>query len=396
MRILILNDYASSFGGAEALTRRLRDGLRGRGHEARLFSTAVRSPRGDLFADDTCRGTASGFRTALQSWNPWARARLRRVLREFRPDVVHVRMFLTQLSPSILPLLRGVPSLYHASWYRAVCPLGTKVLPDESECREPAGLPCLRHGCLPVQDWVPLMAQTALWRRWRGVFGAVVANSEACRRLLVADGMAPVQVIHNGVPVVAARPPLAGPPTLAVAGRLVRQKGIDVLLRAFAMVRARVPGARLLVAGEGPERAALERLTLELGIASAVSMLGYQADLGSALAGAWVQAVPSRWSESFGLVAAEAMMRGTAVVASRTGGLPEIVQDGETGRLVPPGDPAALAEALVELLQDRGRAESLGKRGRERALAAFDEAAWIERFVALYESLRRPRASEPA
>jgi glycosyltransferase involved in cell wall biosynthesis len=389
LRVLVVNDYASSFGGAEVLSRRLRDGLRARGHEARLFATDLRSERGDNFADETCRGTTSGLRTGLQSWNPWARARLREVLAGFRPDVVHVRMFLTQLSPSILPLLRDVPSVYHASWYRAVCPLGTKILPDETECREPAGLPCLRHGCLPVHDWAPLMLQTALWRRWRGVFDAVVANSDACRRRLVADGLSPVQVIWNGVPVVPARPPLTGPPVVSFAGRLVRQKGVDVLLRAFALVVARVPEARLLVAGEGPERAALERLMQELGLGASVTLLGQRPrpELEAAFSQAWLQAVPSRWAESFGLVAAEAMMRGSAVVASRTGGLPEFIRDGETGRLVAPGDASALAEALLALLQERARAEAMGQQGRQVALAELDEERWLDRFVALYETL---------
>lgn len=393
MKVLIVNDYASSFGGAEALTRRLRDGLRERGHEARVFATGLRSPRGDNFADDTCRGTTGSFRTALQAWNPWARSRLRAVLASFRPDVVHVRMFLTQLSPSILPLLRGVPSLYHATWYRAVCPLGTKTLPDETPCTEPAGVACLRHGCLPVHDWLPLQLQTTLWRRDRGVFDAVVANSDACRRLLEADGFEGVQVIRNGVPVVPARPPLAGPPLVAFAGRLVRQKGPDVLLRAFATLRDRVPEARLLIVGEGPERAALERVAGELRLGASVALAGHvdAARLEAALAGAWVQAVPSRWAESFGLVAAEALMRGTAVVASRTGGLPEFVRDGENGRLVAPGDPAALADALAELLADRDRAEALGRRARALARAELDAPRWVDRFVQLYETLRRPR-----
>ena len=84
---------------------------------------------------------------------------LRRALAEFLPDVVHVRMFLTQLSPLILPLLRGVPSLYHAAIYESVCPMGTKLLPDRSACGVRAGRVCLREGCAPFRAWLPQMAQ---------------------------------------------------------------------------------------------------------------------------------------------------------------------------------------------------------------------------------------------
>jgi len=389
LRVLLVSDQASPGGGAEVMTRVLRDALRRRGHDARVFATHLRFPGAESFADYTCFGTTSRLRTLLQSFNPWAFLSLRRVLAEFRPDVVHVRIFLTQLSPTILPLLRDRPSLYSAVWPRAVCPLGTKVLPDGSRCRERAGLPCYRHGCLPIRDWFPLMLQRRLWNAWRGALDLIVANSEACRGQLLEDGVSPVEVVWNGVPVVPARPPLSGPPEAAFAGRLVRQKGADVLLRAFAQVATEIPTARLLVAGDGPEWKSLERQAEALGISSRVAMLGLlsSADLERRLAGAWVQVVPSRWTESFGLVAAEAMMRGTAVVASNLGGLPEYIKDGETGHLVPSGDDRALAKALVRILRDRDLAEQIGGAARRFALAELSDEVCAGRFLERYERL---------
>jgi len=104
--------------------------------------------------------------------------------------------------------------------------------------------------------------------------------------------------------------------------------------------------------------------------------------------GAWVQTVPSLWAEPFGLVAVEAMMRGTAVVASDSGGLSEIVQHGRTGFLIPTGNIRALAEALLLLLKDRGLAEQMGEAGHEIALARFNETAYVDSFVQLYQTLR--------
>ena len=99
--------------------------------------------------------------------------------------------------------------------------------------------------------------------------------------------------------------------------------------------------------------------------------------------GAWVQVVPSRWREPFGNVAAEAMMRGTAVIATLGGGLSEIVRDERTGILVPPNNVDALASALLGLLSDRRRAECLGGGGREFALSHLTEEIFVDRFVAL-------------
>ena len=391
MKVLLLNDYGTPTGGAEMMALALRDGLRRRGHDARLFATSARPEDVEGLADYTCLGTTSRFRTLLQTANPPAAYQLRRVLRRFQPDVVHALLFLTQLSPLILPLLKSIPSLYYAVWYRAVCPLGTKMLPDGAPCQVPWGAPCYQNGCLPLRDWGPLMLQMKLWQRWQSAFDLLVADSHAVKHRLEAEGLGPAEVVWHGTPVRPAQPGLAPQPTVVFAGRLVREKGADVLLRAFAKTRARVPEARLLIAGEGPERKSLSALAGQLGIAPSVSLLGHvpREAMEHAFEGAWVQAVPSRWAEPFGIVAAEAMMRGTAVVASNTGGLREVVLSGETGLRVPPGDPSSLAQALTRILEDRDAAERMGQAGRGRALAEFTEEHVVDQFERIYERLCR-------
>jgi glycosyltransferase involved in cell wall biosynthesis len=389
MKILLVNDYGAPYGGAEVQVWALRDGLRARGHDARLFSSSARPAGGSSFADYECLGTTSRFRTLLQAANPWAFWRLRRVLAEFRPDVVHVRVFLTQLSPLILPLLRDVPSLHQVVSYRPICPTGTRMLRDGTPCDAPAGSACHRNGCLPLRDWPPLMLQLKLYRRWRHAFDQVLANSQAVRLRLAAGGIAPDAVIWNGVRFRPPRPPLAAPPTAAFAGRLVPEKGADVLLRAFARTAEQIPQARLLVAGDGLERERLHRLKDELGLSGSVAMPGHlsRAKIERRFDAAWTQVVPSRWEEPFGNAALEGMMRGTAVIASRAGGLAEFVRDDRTGLLVPPGDPEALAGALVRLLRDRELAEEMGRQGRELALEQFSEAGCVDRLLQIYRTL---------
>jgi glycosyltransferase involved in cell wall biosynthesis len=393
VRVLLVHDYGTATGGAELQMLALRDGLRARGHDVRLFASRARHVPSEVVADHTCYGTTGRLQVLTQTVNPSAVRQLARVLREFRPDVVHVRMMLWQLSPAILPLLRGVPCLYQAAVYKAVCPRGTKLLPDGTACRDRAGTACLRNGCLTVQSWVPLMLQRALWNRWRGVFDRVVALSTVMRERLEAEGVAPVRVVHNGVPERAARPPLAGPPLAAYAGRLAPEKGVDVLLRAFARAAPSAGDARLLVLGDGPERERLTALAGALGVAGRVEFAGHltRAAMERRLDAAWVQAVPSLWEEPFGNVTTEAMMRGTAVVASAVGGQRDIVDAPDAGFLVPPADDAALADALARLLGDRAAAERVGAAGRARALARFSEAACLDRFEALYDEIIRDR-----
>lgn len=371
----------------------LRDGLRQRGYDARLFTSNAQGGETSGLADYECFGTTSGFRTLLQTANLSAFQQLRRVLTEFEPDIVHVRIFLTQLSPLILPLLRSIPSLYHVAWYRSICPLGTKLLPNGSICKDPMGVACFQNRCLPLHDWFPLMLQMKLWRQWREVFDLVVANSESVKHQLMAEGIQPVEVVWNGIPVRSPRPPLTSPPTAVFAGRLVWEKGIDVLLKAFAHVVKQIPDAQLLLAGEGPEREALTALMTTLNLQNNVVLLGHlpRSQMEQRFANAWVQVVPSRWAEPFGIVAIESMMRGTAVVASNMGGLAEIVQNGQTGFLIPPDDVATLAQALVAILSDRALAEQMGKIGREVAVAHFSEDTFVDRFVEIYQILLRDK-----
>jgi len=389
MKILLINDYAVPQGGAEIVILNLRDALRRRGHDARLFASSAGENGMRSLADYTCLGTTSRFRTLLQSANPWAAMRLRRVLAAFQPDVVHVKMFLTQLSPLILPLLRSIPSLYHVVWYRPICPLGTKLLPNGTQCYSPPGAICYRTGCLPARDWLPLMLQMKLWRHWRGVFDLIVANSEPVKRRLIAEGIDPVEVVLNAAPFREPRSSLSPALTLVFAGRLVREKGVDVLLRAFAKIGNQLPEAKLLICGDGPERAAIENLVTELGLTGRVSMLGFKSneEVWRIFREAWVVAVPSIWQEPFGQVAIEAMMNGVALVASRSGGLGEIVCHGKTGFLVSPGDSNELAAALLRVLSDRKLAEQLGQAGHQRAITEFSETKFVDRFIQLYGSI---------
>jgi glycosyltransferase involved in cell wall biosynthesis len=191
------------------------------------------------------------------------------------------------------------------------------------------------------------------------------------------------EVVHYGiVPGPEPEPYAEGAPRLAVVGRLVPIKGHAVLLRALASVRARLPSLEVEIAGAGPLASELRAQTAARGLDAAVRFLGH-APGPEVMARAAVVVVPSL-GEGFGMVALEAMERGRAVVASAVGGLPEIVADGQTGVLVPPGDAEALAEALVELVADRRQTAAMGAAGRRRAVEAFSQERCTERVAALY------------
>lgn len=195
-------------------------------------------------------------------------------------------------------------------------------------------------------------------------------------------------VIHNGIRLddfADARPYPHPKPYILGIGRHVPQKGFDVLLRAFA--EADVPGHDLLLAGDGPERPALERLTSDLGLTERVTFVG-RADRPTAVSlfqGCEFFVLPSRL-EPQGIVNLEAMAAGRAVIASRVGGVPEIVLDNETGLLVPGEDVPALAQAITRLATDAGLRQHLGDAGRAQA-QNFDWSAIAAQYLELYRAV---------
>jgi glycosyltransferase involved in cell wall biosynthesis len=275
---------------------------------------------------------------------------------------------------------------------KEVCPTGLKWLPTGGLCDVRAGVACLTNGCVTVTGFAPLMLQRSLWHRNQRAFRAIVCCSQDVRSRLERDGIATHGVVAPGVHESAPRPPLAGPPTISFAGRLKPEKGADVLLRAFALARQRIPDARLAIAGSGSAEPALRALVGDLGVGDAVVLHGQLggAALDDMLDRAWVHAVPSCWPEPFGLTATEAMMRGTAVVASEVGGLADLVFHERTGLRVPPADVPALADALVRVLSDRDWAEALGRAGRAHAREHFSLDTCLTRLERVYEQLRIP------
>lgn len=194
-------------------------------------------------------------------------------------------------------------------------------------------------------------------------------RDRACARFRRAD----TRTIYNGVDVFRFRPPEARKPAspiriLAVAN-LIPEKGVEHLLRAVARLPARA--AHTSIVGDGPEAVHLQRCAEDLGVAGRTAFLGLRDDVAELLRDTDVFVHPATWAEAFGLTIVEAMATGCAVIASRIGAIPELVEDGTSGLLVPPGDDVALANALTALLEDPAARARIGRAARQRAVEHF-------------------------
>lgn len=317
-----------------------------------------------------------------------------KALRRFRPHVVQVHesdgalaaLLVAVLAPLLAPqpLLVALLQVSYVEELRAVRPLTAR------------GRVLGRPGSVERRfRWVKAPLQIVLGRLTAFVADLVLAPSAATAAEIRRDyGVAFVGVLPNvtgglAVPPAAARDERAeatAPGYLLFVGRLRIRKGVEVLLEALRAV----PGARLLIAGDGEHRKALERRAAELGLGPAVLFLGRcdASRVRGLLSGAAALVVPSTY-EGMPLVVLEAMEAGLPVVASRVSGIPEVVEDGRTGWLVPPEDPEALAAALAEALESPGEARRRGGEGRRRVDERFRPAVAAETWHAVVRKTGR-------
>jgi glycogen(starch) synthase len=189
-------------------------------------------------------------------------------------------------------------------------------------------------------------------------------------------------------PRIAPNPLPMEPPVLLCLGRLAAEKGFDVALRALSQLDERWRDVRMIITGDGEERFRLEALSRELGQAKRVHFAGAIAnqDVAAMLNKATLVLVPSRWQEPFPIICLEAGMMARPVVASRVGGIPELVEDGETGLLVEPEKPEALARSIETLLGNHERLHAMGARAKRCVMDLFGFEAYAAKHLEWYSA----------
>ncbi len=335
----------SRIGGAEVFTADLCEGLPTLGARVELFC-----PEGRPFVEYAARrGITSVNWKTRGKFDPLTVFRLARLLRQRNIDVIHTHLSTASLLGAFAARLAGKRSVAH------VHGLNTAT-------------------CFRKSD-------------------AVIAVSGAVKSHLSGQGMdeRKIHVVHGGVDPAKFQPVRAAEarrnlgydpdsPIFGVFGRLSNEKGQRTAVEAMSFLLQNNRRARLLIVGDGRDREELAALAASLGIADHVHFTGFQTDIRPFMSACDAVIVPSV-KEGFGLAAVEAMAMERPVIASATGGLPEIVIQGETGFLIPCSDPNAVARSMESIIVDGDIAQAMGARGRERAREHFDLSKQIARVL---------------
>jgi glycosyltransferase involved in cell wall biosynthesis len=375
MRVVFCSElFWPNIGGAEVFASNLLASLRERGHEIILVT---RKDSADLPSEAQYQGLPIyrfPFALALDRRSVdqviLARQGLARLKRAFAPDLVHIQGF----GPSVV---------YHLDTMQShPAPLLVTLI---EERQQPEGRELLTR-MLRSADWMT------------GKSSAVLAQA----RRLAPEITPRSSIIYNGlqVPDIVPEPLFFESPRLLCLGRLATQKGFDLAITAMASIAGRFPHARMIVAGDGPERAALERQAADLGLAHAVGFLGWVSpDKVFALINASTTVImPSRW-EGLPSVVLQAAMMARPVVGARVSGISEVIVHEETGLLVEPEDGAGLAAAIALLLERPEAAVRMGQAARVRVQETFSWEQCVSAYDALWRRLVldwRGRSSRPS
>jgi glycosyltransferase involved in cell wall biosynthesis len=293
-------------------------------------------------------------------------ARVRRLLNEVRPDILHTHLYHANLYGRLAALglgLTGVVATVHNIYTRPKLHrrVWNRLLAWASDCVVTVSPQVYRD--VRRADWLP-----------------------ASRVVLLPNGISLAGLeVPEDRDQARARLGLSGF-VLGVVGRLEEQKGHTYLLQALPRLMADIPDLNLAIVGDGRLKGALEGQARELGPKAAVCFMGMRRDVPLILRALDLYVMPSLW-EGLPLALLQAMGAGLPVAATRVGGVEEVIRSGENGLLVPPADPQALAEAILELYHDPARREEMGRRARQTVAESYSQEVMLRRLEDLYLEL---------
>ena len=409
MKILMVNKYHYLRGGSERYQFELTRLLESHGHDVVFLSTSA--PENEdgheaMFIDgvdfDRSEGTLQSVATALRViYSRTARRAMEAAVDRYRPDVVHLHNIAHHFSPSILLALgaRGVPAVQTLHDFKLVCPT-YRLLSHGRICERCAG--GRYHHVLTQRCNRGSLARSAV-NAVESYLHAFLHSYRHVDRFLCPSRFLLNKVAELGAPRerlehtplfidTDAVTPHPEPGAYAVfVGRLSPEKGLRTLLEAASLA----PDVPLRIVGNGPARGELEAFRAARQLRH-VEFLGRLegAELERVWGGAAFTVVPSEWYENFPMTVLESMALAKPVLASALGGLEEMVADGDTGRLVPAGDPERLASAMRELMADRALLADMGRRARQHARAEWTPERHYQRLLAIYSAVGAQGAPE--
>lgn len=407
MKILLVNKFHYIKGGSETYYFGLADLLRAHGHEVIFFSMKDEKnfpcSEEKYFVENVdFNAPMSKLATAKAAWRMLysreAKKKFEALLLAEKPDLIHLNIFQSQLTGSIVDVAKkhGIPMVYTAHDLKSVCP-NYQMLNHGAVCEKCLGGKygnCAKEKCMKDSGAKSLLAtMEARTYRFRKIYKKidyVITPSRFYREKLKESGVFDCEIEYMANFLaddsLYATAPSEGDYFLYF-GRLSREKGVPTLIKAYATLKT---DRKLLVVGTGPVAEQAKETVKELHLEDRVELPGFKSgeDLKNTVKGARCVILPSEWYENGPYSAMEAMAAGKPIIASRYGGLPELVEEGRTGYIFTPGDAEGLAAALGKMdALSESEVLAMSLENIEKAKVMFGKEQYYTRLLQIYESL---------
>ncbi len=392
MKILMVEDLGFDNGGISSYLINATKILKKEGHTVKILSSDVdpeekhSDKKAYVYSDYKFRSFNKYriIRLIMSIFNPFSYLKIKQILKEFKPDIVHLNNFLNIASPSILCCLKNIPTILTIHDYSIACPTGFRMLPLKV-CNLSYGKNCIK--CIGIKGYYYEKIKRKISERLFKNIDLFITPSIKLKKDLMKTGILNIRNIYTGIKLLEYSKLIEGNNLLYV-GRLSKEKGVKYLLKAMIDITKKIPTVHLNITGSGPEKENLEELIKELKLEKKVSFIGQvpNKEIEWYYKISNILIVPSICEEVFPLVGIEAMSVGRPVIASRVGGIPEWLDDGKTGFLVDPGNPPQIAEKVIQLFTNRKLMEKMGENGRKKA-EQFDIKNHIKKIETIYQEV---------
>ena len=443
MKILQINKFFYLKGGSEKYFFELRDLLKKNNHQVIDFSVKDKknlpSPYSEYFIEPVnlkSEGIIKNFKKTLKLiWNKKAQKKLEVLIKKEKPDIAHIHNIHHEISLSILPVLKKykIPVVQTLHDYQIICP-NYKLYSQEKiceKCKRHKYYKCFLNKCVRDSCLASLFATLENYFYWlSGIYKKIdifIAPSKFLKNKFIEFGIPENKIIYlpNFVEIFSEDENLSQNNYLLYFGRLSKEKGVDILIKAMALVNPiRNPfkifnqtkhiihntiqhqqtaehfsngvneNIKLKIVGDGPEKENLKKIAEKLKINSQIQFLGYknQSELKEIIKNSLAVVVPSQWYENCPLAILEAFSFGKPVIASNLGGIPELVQDGKTGFLFKSGNAKKLAEKINSLLEGdtstcrlQEKLNLMGKFAQEQIEKKYNPEIHYQKLMEIYE-----------
>lgn len=363
----MIDDDGCKSGGSSIYMFTLKKELEKKGHLVKTLSSDYNNK--EYFNDFSFRGfnTKSLRRVFLYLFNFSSYNSIKKLLKDFNPDIVHLHYIFSQTSPSVLLPLKDIPTVMTLHDGSMVCPLN-RLNPSFEICnRSFGGYHCIK--CLGKKYFYELI-RNKIYKKLLKNIDIFIAPSKNIEEYFNNQEFIKnkLKVIYNGINLLEYSKITKGNDLLYI-GTLSKQKGVEYLLKAMLLIIEKFPTAHLNIVGDGEEKNNLEKLTKKLKLEKYVTFSGRipNKKIGEYYKKATIVVIPSICPESFSLVGLEAMSAGRSVIGTCLGAIPEWLDEGITGYLVKAKNPKQIAEKATQLFSDRKLIEQMGKNTRKKA-----------------------------